>query len=201
MTLLARIALLIGLLIAAPAFGQETSPRQSDPTCIRDDATATLSVTDGSRTFMRCNARGAQWVDLETRLDATNDSIAPGSTATTTYALSTCYATSAASNNSTNCKSSAGNLYGISVINTTTTIYYLRLYNLASAPTCSSATGFVETVPILPLPSGGTGVAYLRSVTAGQAFSTGLGFCITGGGGSTDNTSAATGIYLTLLYK
>ncbi len=37
--------------------------------------------------------------------------------------------------------------------------------------------------------------------TYGAAFSTGVSFCLTGGGASTDNTNAATGVFLTLAYK
>lgn len=109
-----------------------------------------------------------------------------------------CYITSAASTNSTNCKASAGNLYTVSAVNTTGTPYYLRLYNLAAAPTCSSATGFIETIPV---PASATGAGVVRDVSVGEAFGTGIGFCLTGGGSSTDATNAATGVYLTLLYN
>jgi hypothetical protein len=132
--------------------------------------------------------------------DANSYTLGAGAaTATTTAGTSTCYATSAASTNSTNCKASAGNLYEIHVTNTTTTNYFLRVYNLSSAPTCSSSTGFVETVPALGAAANG-GVNG-RINTPPQAFSTGIGFCLTGGGSSTDNTNAATGVYITLLYK
>ncbi len=110
----------------------------------------------------------------------------------------TCYITSAASTNATNCKAGAGNVYNYSLINTTATVYYLRMYNLAVAPTCTSATGFVESIPI-PASTAGAGIQ--RDHTNGQAFSTGIGFCLTGAGTSTDNTNAATGVYLTLLYR
>lgn len=119
-------------------------------------------------------------------------------TATVTNTTAPCYITSAASTNATNCKASAGNLYSIQAINTTATLYFLRLYNLASAPTCSSATGFVRTVP---LPASATGAGVVIPQDVGEGFATGIGFCLTGGGASTDNTSAATGVYLTLLYK
>lgn len=109
--------------------------------------------------------------------------------------------TSTASTNATSVKGSAGTLYGLSLTNITTTIYYLRLYNLASAPTCSSATGYVETIPIPPAAaSGGAGgreVVY----NIGKAFTTGIAYCLTGGPTSTDNTSAAVGIYGSGLYK
>ncbi len=109
-----------------------------------------------------------------------------------------CYLTSAATTNSTSCKGSAGTLYTVSAVNTTATLYYLRLYNSAAAPTCSSATGFIETIPV---PASTTGAGVVRDMSVGEAFGTGVGFCLTGGGSSTDNTNAATGVYLTLLYN
>jgi len=110
----------------------------------------------------------------------------------------TCYISSTASTNATSCKGSAGNVYGIYIINTTTTNYFLRMYNSSSSPTCSSATGFVETVVALGASANGGGISRMQ---APQAFSTGIGFCLTGGGSSTDNTNAATGVYITILYK
>jgi hypothetical protein len=37
--------------------------------------------------------------------------------------------------------------------------------------------------------------------TVPVGYTTGIAFCFTGGGSSTDNTNAATGVYLTLYYK
>ncbi len=109
------------------------------------------------------------------------------------------YTTSAASTNATSVKASAaGTIYDISVINTTATLYYLRLYDSAAAPTCSSATGFVETIPI---PASATGAGVVRTFPVGRAYANGIGFCITAGGSSTDNTSAATGVYVSIGYK
>lgn len=127
--------------------------------------------------------------------------LASASTATTTAGLSTCYTASAASTNSTNCKGSAGNIYAIHLTNTTTTTYYLRLYNSSSAPTCSSSTGFIETVPALGAPSASANGGINGREGWPQAFSTGISFCFTGGGSSTDNTNAATGTTITILYK
>ena len=121
-----------------------------------------------------------------------------GAGATTSGGASVCYITSAASTNATSCKASAGQVYSYRVINTTATLYYLRMYNLASAPTCSSATGFVQTIPI---PASTTGAGVASSIAVGEAYSTGIGFCLTGGGSSTDNTNAATGVYITINYK
>lgn len=114
-------------------------------------------------------------------------------------ATATCYITSAASTNATNCKASPGNIYAIQLTNTTTTNYFLRLYNASGTPTCSSATGFVETLPALGATANG-GING-RVVPPGEAFDTGIAFCLTGGGSSTDNTNAATGVYVTIKYK
>jgi hypothetical protein len=105
---------------------------------------------------------------------------------------------SAASTNATNVKASAGQVYNIFAVNTTATVYYLRLYNLSSTPTCSSATGFVGSIAI-PANTSGAGIAVPFPV--GWAFNTGIGYCITGGAGSTDNTNAAVGIYGAIVYK
>jgi len=109
---------------------------------------------------------------------------------------------SAASTNSTNVKNAAGTLYGLNLINTTTTIYYLRMYDSSSAPTCSSATNFSRTWPIPPASaSGGAGGVAAKLPEMGVAFANGISFCLTGGPSSTDNTNAATGVFVNLDYK
>jgi hypothetical protein len=105
----------------------------------------------------------------------------------------------AASNNSTNIKGSAGTLCDLTVINTTSTLYYLKLYNLSSAPTCSSATGIVHVYPIPNAAGAGAGIQ--RTLVYGEAFGTGIGFCVTGGGADTDNTNAATGVFVEASFK
>jgi hypothetical protein len=115
-----------------------------------------------------------------------------------TGGASECNLQSAASTNSTNCKASAGTLYGYEIINTTATLYYLRLYNASSAPTCSSATGFIRSIPI---PASATGAGVVRDTAVGTSYGTGLGFCLTGGPSSTDNTNAATGVFISLSYR
>lgn len=113
--------------------------------------------------------------------------------------VDTCFLSSAATTNATNCKAGAGTLYDFSAINTTAVIYYLRFYNLASAPTCSSATGFVESVPIPANASLGAGVS--RAFSVGRNYSTGIGFCLTLNGANNDNNAAVTGIYISIGYK
>ena len=113
----------------------------------------------------------------------------------------TSYTAAGASTNATSVKGSAGTVYHYTLTNTTTTIYYLRMYNLASAPTCSSSTGYVATIPIPPAAAAGGAGGREIPQNIGQAFTTGIGFCVTGGASSTDNTSAATGVFVEILYK
>lgn len=104
-----------------------------------------------------------------------------------------CPVVTTASTNAFNCKGATATMYELMAINTTATLGYLRLYNTASNPTCSSATGFVLSIPV-PASTSGNGV--VRSFPVGRAFSTGISGCVTGGGTSTDNTNAPAGIYI-----
>lgn len=130
-------------------------------------------------------------------------SIPAGTNAIGTLTGSTAYGLqSAASTNATNVKASAGVIKAMNLINTTTTIYYLRMYNLATSPTCSSATGFVRTWPVPPAgAAGGAGGIAINLGAGGTTFSTGIAFCLTGGPTSTDNTNAATGVFVNLDYQ
>jgi hypothetical protein len=116
-------------------------------------------------------------------------------------AIPACNILSAASTNATNCKGSAGNFYGYEIYNTTTTTYYLRLYNTATAPTCSSATGFIRSIPIVPAGASGQVGGQISNQQYPVNYSTGISYCITGGSSSTDNTNAATGIFGEIRYK
>lgn len=113
----------------------------------------------------------------------------------------TSYTAAGASTNATSVKGSAGTVYGMSLSNTTTTVYYLRMYNLSTSPTCSSSTGYVSTIPIPPAAAAGQVGGREITKNIGQAFTTGIAYCITGGSSSTDNTNAATGVFVEVLYK
>lgn len=114
------------------------------------------------------------------------------------YYIKDCVVVSTASTNANNCGGAAvTRFYGIQISNTTATVYYLRLYNLGTAPTCSSATGFIRSIPLVP--TGQTGQTIIM-LPAAVIYNTGLSYCITGGSSSTDNTNAAAGIFGTILY-
>jgi hypothetical protein len=112
-----------------------------------------------------------------------------------------CAIVSAASTNSTSCKGSAGDVWGYELYNTTTTIYYLRLYNASSAPTCSSATGFIKSIPVIPAAASGGSGGQISNEVLPVPYATGIGFCLTGGSSSTDNTNAAVGIFGVVKYR
>lgn len=122
-------------------------------------------------------------------------------TPVTSGGLTPCYLQATASTNATNCKASAGQMYGYKVTNTGSGPQFVRFYNLASAPTCSSATGFVEGFAV-PGTAGSTGAGITQSMDMGVAYGTGIGFCLTGAIGPTDTTNAvASTTQITIYYK
>lgn len=182
--------------------------------CVRNDTATALATTDGDYIPCATDATGRMWTNTELPDAAALADGTSNPTTTGVAAYNMCfngttwdrctgtstlhYATSAASTNATNIKNAAGTVSTISVVNTTATLYYLRMYNLASAPTCSSATGFVHTIPI---PASTSGAGIVIPITVPHAYTTGIGYCLTGGGSSTDNTNAATGVYISIWYK
>lgn len=105
---------------------------------------------------------------------------------------------SAATNNSTSVKASAGEMMSVNIVNTTATAADLRFYNSASAPTCSSATGVLWNVPI---PANTTAAGIVIPLPNGLYFSTGIAFCLTGANADNDNTNTVTGINLNYIYN
>lgn len=102
---------------------------------------------------------------------------------------------SAVSTNSTLVRAGPTYLNALVVVNTNTTIYYLKLYNKVTAPTCGTDTP-VWTVPIpYGASNSGGGVAIPNG---SLQFSAGFGFCITGGIADSDSSNAATGIAVDL---
>lgn len=98
-----------------------------------------------------------------------------------------------ASNNSTNVKNAAGTLCRFTVISTSATLAYLKVYDSASAPTCSSATNLKH---VYPIPAGVSGGGAQVFDSFGEKYGNGISFCVTGGGGDTDNSNAPTGVFV-----
>ena len=82
-------------------------------------------------------------------------------------------------------------LSALAPINTTTTLYYLKLFDKVTAPVCGTdVPKWTVPVPYGASNSGG-GVAL---PTGGLLFSSGFGFCLVGGIADTDDSSAAPGV-------
>lgn len=105
---------------------------------------------------------------------------------------------SASSGTATNVKNGAGQLYGWTISNTSSSPRYLKLYNSGSAPTMGSGTPVMTIV----LPGNASGVQQTVHLTNGIAFSSGIGFTICGGVADNDTTQiSANEVIVNLYYK
>jgi hypothetical protein len=98
---------------------------------------------------------------------------------------------STASTNSTLVYAGPSQLQSMIIVNTTATIYYLKLYDTPVAPTCGSGT----PVQRYPIPTSTVGGVIALSVE-GMIFARGIGFCLTGALADADTTVAATGVVM-----
>lgn len=101
---------------------------------------------------------------------------------------STTYMTGSA-NNSTLISTGAHTLCGFTVTQLSTAAGFLRFYDSASAPTCSSSTNMVGAYPVQ---SNATSPGMSPNLGSfGMNFANGLGFCFTNANGNNDNTNWA----------
>ena len=109
---------------------------------------------------------------------------------------------SAANTNPTLVRAGNALLQSILVINTSTTLYYLKFFDTATLPT-STTCGTNTVVYKIPVPFGasnaGGGVAI--SFPQGMQFFNGIAFCLVGGVADSDNSNAATGVEINLTVK
>lgn len=105
---------------------------------------------------------------------------------------------SAASDNATVIKTGSGQLHALTVINTSATMYYLKLYDKAVAPTSGDT-----PVHTYPIPAGASGNGFVvSSGSFGEQYNNGISFRITAQGADADTGSCAAGaIYLNARYK
>jgi len=93
-----------------------------------------------------------------------------------------------ASTNARNVVATGCHVRRLTVINTTGTIYYLKLFDKATAPTVGTDT----PVQNFPIPANILGAGISIEVDAG--FAKGLGMALTGGIALLDNSVAAAGV-------
>lgn len=161
--------------------------------------TTTLpTVTTGQAVNAQSTARGEQLVALSNGAVAVAHKAASTAAAATDPALvvslspnspitfptpSTSIINSAATTNATSVKASAGTVYSVTASNTGAAVAYVKLYNLATAPTVGTSTIAIT----IPVPAGGT--VNLPFGTSGARFSTGIGLAITNLGTDADATA------------
>lgn len=95
------------------------------------------------------------------------------------------FADSAASTNATSVKAAAGTLFSVFVSNINAAIRYLKIYNLAVAPTVG------VDVPVLTVPIPATGSANINLGALGLRFSVGIAFALTVEGTNAGATGVA----------
>lgn len=97
---------------------------------------------------------------------------------------------SAATNNATVAKASAGELYAVTGYNSNAALRYLKFYNKATTPAPAADTPFL-TIALPPTTAFGLNFD-------GFKFSTGISYALVTGSGDTDNTSVGAGDILGL---
>lgn len=107
-------------------------------------------------------------------------------------------ATSAASTNATNMKSTSGRLQEMTITNTSATAMFFKLYNKASAPTLASDVP-VAIWRVAPTGSAGDTVQ-LDFGPNGKHFTTGISWALTGAVGATDTTAVSAGSLISATY-
>lgn len=107
---------------------------------------------------------------------------------------------SQSNDNSTLIKAGVSVVTAVVAVNTTGTMYYLKFYNTAVAPTCGTTTvQWTYPVPFGASSSGGGVVVPLPN--PGVNFNLGIGICITAGIADSDDTSAAAGVAVDIAYQ
>ena len=106
----------------------------------------------------------------------------PAATTTTAATLS-----SAATTNATSIKASAGNLYSVTASNVGAAAAFLKIFNLATAPTVGTS------VPFLTIPIAASGVANINFGAQGMRMSAGISLSITMLVSDADTTAIAAG--------
>lgn len=105
-----------------------------------------------------------------------------------------------ASDNHTNLKNGAGQLYWVTAFNNSATINYIRFYNAATGFNgCNSATNLVAVAHI---PANTSDAGFVMNIPEGIPFSTGISYCVVSAYGQATTTSAtASAMDINIGYK
>lgn len=151
---------------------------------------------DGAATDVSAAAPLPVTADINAALPAGTNAVGNvGVIGRTSGGLSTSTGASAASNNATSVKASAGQVFGWAVYNNTSSNKFFKLYNKASSPSPGTDNALLLTRVMVPANSGSNFHSDI-----GIAFGTGIAFAIVTGASDTDNTSVAANDVLWNLY-
>jgi hypothetical protein len=146
------------------------------------------TLTDQQRAMLQMDADGALLVSV-------HDWIALANVLTEETGGTPVHYLSAASTNQTVVKASPGTLMNVTAINTTATVYYLKLHDTASTPTA----GTTAVVQCYAIPASTSGNGFTISVP--MTFASGIAFTLVGGIADNDTSNAATGITVDFVYR
>lgn len=157
-----------------------------------------LGAVTGAATVILAAGMGSGIVGIDTPVTLAAGTAAIGTLATP--AGSALSVVSTASTNAANHKSTAGNLFEISVSNPTATAAYVKLYNKATAPTVGT------DVPVMTIVAPATSATQTQSQVnltfsqIGKRFPLGIGMAITAGPLATDTAAAVAGVQVHATY-
>jgi hypothetical protein len=126
---------------------------------------------------------GSGYVEVNCKTGCSGSSSTISLVPQTSGGLSVKHFVAAASDNATNVKSSAGQVYSIDVYNNASYPVYLKLYNSASSPTGCAATNLFKVVGVQ------SGTQHTLQSEEGWALGTGIGYCLTKGIADSDDTA------------
>jgi hypothetical protein len=108
----------------------------------------------------------------------------------------------ALSNTAVAIKATAGNIYGMNIINTNATPVYIKFYNTAQVSTTVGTTAIVDmyVVPAISGSNPGTLFIPIRE-SALYHFTTAITVACVTGIADSDNTAPAAGVYAKFIYK
>ena len=131
-------------------------------------------------------------VDIERAITLTTSTTI---NATTTPVAGTGYSlTTTASTNAAAIKASAGNFFELTVSNVTATAIYVKLFNLAVAPTVGTS------VPLFTVQTAANTTVTYEFGAVGKRFATGIAICTTGAAAATDTSVAVAGVQISATY-
>lgn len=159
---------------------------------VRHDADNSLVDTDGDYAPLQVDAVGRLKVEV-----FSGETLPVNDQPATTGGLSKFHLVGAATDNATNVKASAGQVYSITAFNLNASPRYLKFHNTAGTPT--AGTGVTDTFLI---PGNTAGAGLVLNIDKGITFSTGIGISIVTGIADASTTAiSASEVVVNVYYK